>query len=167
MTETAHQPLAKIAELPVKPPDGDARPPEPPIQPLYGPVFERDAAGFKCRVPGCSKASKLFGGRHAVSVHMRRRHGLGLDGKPFTAAPRAPAAVRTLASPTDDFRDVNLKNLLGGTDLALVSQTVKVLKAAKENLSGKLSEMDRLARKAAKIDRIVDALEELVPGTPT
>lgn len=165
MTETAYKPPAKIAELPAEPVDA-VRPPEPPIRPLGAPVFEQEAAGFRCRVPGCSKSEKAFGGRQAISVHMRRMHGLMLDGKPFSPAQRVPASVRA-SVPSDDFRDVNLRSLLGGTDLALVSQTVKVLKAAKEGLSGKLSEMDRLARKAAKIDRIIDALEGLVPGTET
>lgn len=167
MTETAYRPLAKVAELPVKAPEDSVRPPEPPTRPLGGPVFEQNASGCRCKVPGCSKAEKVFGGKHAISVHARRMHGLTLEGKPFTVAPRAPATTRTPIPPADDLRDVDLRGLLTGTDLALVEQTAKVLRATRDNLSGKLSEMDRLRRKAARIDRILEALGDLVPGTPT
>lgn len=161
MSTLTHKPMTGL-ELPGS--QGAARPPEPPTKPLSGPVWELRNAKFYCRVPGCANPERDFEKRQAVAVHIARRHGLTMAGKPTRLASGSrPPAPR---DPEADLRNVNVRDVLTGNNLNLVLQAIRVLETTRENLTGKLSEMELLARKSAKLDHIIGQLRELVPPPP-
>jgi hypothetical protein len=159
MPSLSHKPLA---EFQVPKTEGTAGPPEPPTRPLEGPVWESKDGTFWCKVPGCSKPERDFEKRHSIAIHIARRHGLTMEGKPSAQAGGSrPPAPR---DPEADLRNVNVRDVLSGNNLNLILQAIRILETTRENLTGKLSEMELLARKSAKLDHIIRQLRELVPA---
>lgn len=160
MTEMTHRPLSSLT-LPDE--GAGARPPEPPTKPITGPIFEQKGDKFFCRVPGCSKPNKDFNGRHAVAIHVSRRHGLSLDGKTSKqwGGTRPPPAK----DPAPDWRAINVRDVLTRDNVSLIFQAVRVLEQTRDGMTGKLTEMELLKRKSAKLDMIIGHLKELLPGT--
>lgn len=156
--ETPYRPLSAIAEV-AKPAPASSAPPEPPTKPFSGPVYEERTGNYFCKVPGCSKAAKPFRGRHAMAIHLIRRHGLTVEGKVRALPERTRPAALT---PEQELRHVSVRGILTGDQLSLVNQAVRIIQIAKENLSGKLSEMEALKLKAAKLDAIAACLKELL-----
>lgn len=150
-----YKPLSTISELPVAT-KSDA-PPEPPTKPVSGPVYETKPSGeFFCKVPGCSKKDRPFHGKHAIAIHLTRMHGLTLEGKAHNRPFQQPAAPRPAPLP-----DVDVRGIIVGAELALIHQAIKILQTAKDNLTGKLSEMETLKAKNAKLDAIIGGLRQL------
>lgn len=139
-----------------------SRPPEPPTRPITGPLHELKSGKFYCRVPGCTKPDKEFSGKHAVAIHISRRHGLTMEGKPSKSASgtRPPPA----ADPAPDWRSISVRDVLSRDNVSLVFQTIRILEQSRDGLTGKLNEMEGLKRKSAKLDMIIGHLKELLPG---
>lgn len=133
-------------------------PPEPPTEPFSGPCWEKKGGNdYYCKVPGCSKPDKAFGGTHGMVLHLRKAHGLTMDGKVHI-----PGAVRPSAQAAPPAPPVNVRGLLEGNEVSLFQQAVKIIQRIKENLSGKLSEMHLLERKAARLSEIEAQLKDLL-----
>lgn len=162
MSETPYKPLTAIAD--VAKGVVSSAPPEPPAKPFSGPAYEERTGNYHCKVPGCSKAAKGFKGRHAIAIHLIRRHGLTIEGKPRTAPERTRPAALTHEQ---ELRHVSIRGILTGDQLALIAQAARIIQTAKENLSGKLAEMETLRLKAAKLDSIAACLKELLPDPST
>lgn len=159
MSTMTHKPLAN---LDVPRAEGTSGPPEPPTRPLAGPVWELKGDKFWCKVPGCLKPERPFDKRQGIAVHIARRHGLTMESKAIVkvGGARAPAQ----RDPEAEFRNVNVRDVLTGNNLNLIMQAIRVLETTRENLTGKLSEMELLAKKSAKLDHIIGKLRELVPS---
>lgn len=159
MTMMTHKPLAN---LDVPRAEGTSGPPEPPTRPLAGQVWELKGEKFWCRVPGCSKPDRPFEKRHAIAVHIARRHGITMEGKAIikVGGSRAPAS----RDPEAELRYVDVRDVLTGNNLNLVMQAIRILETTRENLTGKLTEMELLAKKSAKLAHIIGKLRELVPA---
>ena len=158
MSTMTHKPLESLN---AQKSNGSCAAPEPPTKPLAGPVWELKNGEFFCRVPGCASPDRPFKKRHAVAVHIARRHGLTMEGKPSSQASggRRPAP----RDPEADLRNVNVRDVLTGNNLNLILQAIRVLETTRENMMGRLSEMEMLAKKTAKLDHIIGQLRELVP----
>lgn len=158
-----HRPLANLS-VPGEQEDGlsGARPPEPPTRPITGPVFELKAGKHFCRVPGCSKPNKEFEKRNAIAIHVARRHGLNLEGKP--AKHSTGTRPLPLKDPAPDWKSINVRDVLSRDNVSLIFQAVRVLEQTRDNMTGKLTEMELLKRKHSKIDMIIGHLRELLPG---
>lgn len=133
-------------------------PPEPPTSVLSGAPYVEKGGVLLCRVPGCTTPNKEFKKRHAVAIHLARRHGLDLEGKYLAAAPKAEPEADVLKSVS--VRDV----LVGSDNISLMYQAIRIVERAKENLSGKLNEHDVLKKKAVKLDLILLHMRELMPS---
>lgn len=135
---------------------GATRPPEPPTAPITGPLYEEKDGQYWCKVPGCSKSKTGFA---RISVHLSRLHGLTPEGAP-NGHLRRPAAAAAQAPKPMPY--VSVRAILQGTELALVEQTIRVIEFAKNNLTGKLADMEMLAARAEKLGTIILSLKELV-----
>lgn len=127
-------------------------PPEPPTRPLTGSVYESTGIANFCRVPGCSAPDRPFAKMNAIAIHVARRHGLTLEGK--------PAGLRGAAPPPTP--PVSVRGIVVGTEGSLVAQAIRIVEAAKLNLGGKLTEMDLIRRKAERLEVILTYMRELV-----
>lgn len=154
--DSQYRPLSAIAEV-AKP---ASAPPEPPSRPFSGPAYEERTGNLFCKVPGCSKAAKGFRGRHTMAIHLIRRHALTIEGK----ARLVPEWTRPAAlAPAQELRYVSVRGILTPDQVSLIGQAARIVQTAKENLSGKLTEMDALRLKAAKLDAILTCIRELLP----
>lgn len=136
---------------------GSDGPPEPPTRPFEGPVFEKRGDSFHCRVPGCSKGERPFQEKHAIGVHMARRHGLNLEGKPARAFAKASLPPAPPPKPP-----INVKGIIVGTEGSIVTQAIRIVETAKINLGGKLADMQILKEKADRLEVILTYMRELV-----
>lgn len=142
--------------------DDTRRPPEPPTKPISGPVFEMKGGNHFCRVPGCARPQQPFEKPNSIAIHLSRRHGLTMNGIPTVKSSGVrPAPIK---APEPDWKTVSVRDVLAANDVSLVYQAVRIIERAKENLSGKLHEMEQLKRKSAKLDVIAGYLKELLPG---
>lgn len=133
-------------------------PPEPPTSVLSGAPFIEKGGILSCRVPGCTTSAKEFRQRHAIAIHLSRRHGLDLEGKYLTPAAKSEPEA-------DILKSVSVRDVLVGSDnISLMYQAIRIVEKAKENLSGKLNEHDLLKKKAVKLDLILLHMRELMPG---
>lgn len=135
---------------------GATRPPEPPAAPITWPLYEEKDGQYWCKVPGCSKAKTGFA---RIGLHLSRLHGLTAEGAPHanirrSAAPPAPAPK--------PMPYVSVRAILQGADLALVEQAIRVIEFAKNNLTGKLTDMEMLAARSEKLGSIIMSLKELI-----
>ena len=135
-------------------------PPEPPTHPFDGPVFEKKGDSLYCLVPGCSKKERPFEEKHAIAVHMARRHGLNLEGKPARAYSRA--SVTPSPPPPPPKPPISVKGIIVGTEGSLVAQAIRIVETAKVNLGGKLTDMHILKEKAERLEVILGYMRELV-----
>lgn len=140
-------------------------------------IFEnqrvREEAGFadgscsdKTILDGELRIGLVYHGRYAPSPEHRRLFGWKADvevvgqrkGLVSEEKPEPPAAA---ARQVDV--DVDVRGLLSEADAVRVAEFVRLLKEKRENLSGKLSEMEKLSLQGRKLDRIAGCLEELLP----
>lgn len=163
MNSLTHRPLAGL-DNPADQAErlSGSRPPEPPTKPITGPLFEMKNGKHLCRVPGCSKPNKEFEKRQAIAIHLSRRHGLTMEGKPakHSTGTRPPPAK----DPAPDWKTINVRDCLSRDNVSLIFQAVRVLEQTRDNMTGKLTEMELLKRKHSKIDMIIGHLKELLPG---
>lgn len=132
---------------------GWAEGPKPePVEPAY----ELEDGVHWCRVPGCPKARVRYRSWNAIAVHFACTHGVNIWRRKDPAREPEP---REAGGPVD----VDLRPLFGPEDLEVMARAALAVEAARENLSGRLSEMEALKAKAAKLNRIIHGLEEILP----
>ncbi len=121
-----------------------------------------DGSSEEAILSGAPRIGLVYNGRYAPTPEQRGLYGWKADVEVVGQTRRGPGRPRKSPPPPAPEPDVDLRGTLSAEDLGRVAEAVRALEGARDNLSGRLSEMRVLELKARRIDRIVAPLKDLL-----
>lgn len=121
-----------------------------------------DGSSEEAILAGAAQIGLVYNGRYAPTPDQRALYGWTADVEVVGQARRGPGRPRKYPGPPPAPEpDVDLRGVLSPDGLGRVADAVRALEEARDNLSGRLSEMRVLELKARKLDRIIGSLRGL------